>query len=313
MKSFFMKSAIRQISSRLFKNKYDFGKCNPVVIGNVSPERLVPSDINVPEYFHDLTKPSNTLGVPEIKNSDQIAKMRQSCCLAANILESCKDVVKVGITTDEIDSYVHEKVISAKAYPSPLRYAGFPKSICTSINNVACHGIPDDRPLQDGDIVNVDITVFLNGYHGDCSKTFSVGDVDERGLYLIKKTEQCLLECINLCRPDVEFNRIGNYIHAFCRKNELNSIPAFIGHGIGSYFHGPPEILHFKNNLPGEMKAGMTFTIEPILTLGGPDIEIQEDGWTAISVDGARSAQFEHTILITETGHEILTTPSGGS
>lgn len=152
----------------------------------------------------------------------------------------------MGITTDEIDSFVHENIIAAKAYPSPLRYAGFPKSICTSVNNVACHGIPDDRPLQDGDIVNVDVTVFLNGFHGDCSKTFLVGNVDERGIYLVKKTEECLLGCISLCKPNEDFNKIGNYVHAFCKEFGLNSIPAFIGHGIGSYFHGPPEILHFS-------------------------------------------------------------------
>ncbi|XP_065356646.1 methionine aminopeptidase 1D, mitochondrial [Calliphora vicina] len=310
MKSLFLfKIANRQISQSFFKKRNDFGKCNPVLIGNVSQERVVPSNINVPDYYHQHMSPGSTFGEPEIKNSLQIKQMRESCRLAANILKSCQDIIKVGVTTDEIDRFVHDKIISAKAYPSPLRYAGFPKSICTSVNNVACHGIPDDRPLQDGDIINVDITVFLKGFHGDCSKTFIVGNVDERGHYLVKKTEECLLSCIRLCKPNVEFNNIGNFVHTFCKQSGLNTIPAFIGHGIGSYFHGPPEILHFKNKLPGKMLAGMTFTIEPILTLGGPDIEIQEDGWTAISVDGARSAQFEHTILITESSHEILTLP----
>ncbi|KAI8122893.1 mitochondrial, Methionine aminopeptidase 1D [Lucilia cuprina] len=307
MRSFLFKIAHRQISQSFFKKKNDFGKCNTVSIGNISPERHVPNYINVPDYYHKAMGPGSTLGLPEIKTELQIKKMRESCRLAADILKSCQEIIKVGVTTDEIDRFVHEKIILAKAYPSPLRYAGFPKSICTSVNNVACHGIPDDRPLQDGDIINVDITVFYNGFHGDCSKTFLVGDVDERGLYLVQKTEECLLDCISLCKPNVEFNKIGNYVHHFCKKFGLNTIPAFIGHGIGSYFHGPPEILHFKNKMPGKMTAGMTFTIEPILTLGGPEIEIQEDGWTAISVDGARSAQFEHTILITETSHEILT------
>lgn len=141
---------------------------------------------------------------------------------------------------------MHNRIISSNAYPSPLRYAGFPKSVCTSVNNVACHGIPDDRPLQDGDIINVDITVYLEGYHGDCSKTFNVGNVDERGLFLVHKTEQCLYESINLCKPNVTFNSIGNFIDKFCREAGLNTIPAFIGHGIGSYFHGPPEILHYS-------------------------------------------------------------------
>ncbi|KAM7354225.1 methionine aminopeptidase 1D, mitochondrial [Cochliomyia hominivorax] len=309
MNTFMLKIPIRQIGQGFFKKKYDFGKCNPVSLGNVSTERAVPSHIRVPNYYHETMSPGNTYGIPEIKTNSQIEKMRESCKLASNILKSCHDIVKVGITTDEIDKYVHEKIISENAYPSPLRYAGFPKSVCTSVNNVACHGIPDDRPLQNGDIINIDITVFFNGYHGDCSKTFLVGEVDERGLYLVQKTEECLLDCISLCKPNVEFNNIGKYIHKFCKESGLNTIPAFIGHGIGSYFHGPPEILHFKNNLPGKMLAGMTFTIEPILTLGGPEVEIQEDGWTALSVDGARSAQFEHTILITETSHEILTLP----
>lgn len=292
---------------RFSKNKSNFGTCNTVQLGNVSMERDVPDHIPKPEYYYQHMAPGFTLGEPEIKNSEQIQNMRNSCKLAARILRSCSEIIKVGITTDDIDVFVHDSIISANAYPSPLRYAGFPKSVCTSVNNVACHGIPDDRQLENGDILNVDITVFFNGYHGDCSKTFMVGDVDERGRYLVQKTEECLNQCIELCQPNVEFKSIGNFIAKFCRQSGLNTIPAFIGHGIGSYFHGPPEILHFKNNVPGVMQAGMTFTIEPILTLGGPDIEIQEDGWTAMSVDGARSAQFEHTILITDTGAEILT------
>ncbi|TMW44646.1 hypothetical protein DOY81_010275 [Sarcophaga bullata] len=301
--------AARRLNHNFFIRKNKFGKCNTVTIGNVSPERFVPYHIEVPDYYHKEMGSSSTLGEPEIKSESQIIKMRDSCRLAANILKSCENIVKVGVTTDEIDCFVHDKIILSNAYPSPLRYGGFPKSVCTSVNNVACHGIPDDRPLQDGDIINVDITVFFNGYHGDCSRTFVCGEVDDRGRYLIEKTEQCLMECISLCKPNVNFNAIGGHVDKFCKNVGLNTIPAFIGHGIGSYFHGPPEILHFKNDLPGLMLKGMTFTIEPILTLGGPEIEIQEDGWTAMSVDGARSAQFEHTILITEDGNEILTIP----
>uniref|UniRef100_A0A1I8PHN9 Methionine aminopeptidase n=1 Tax=Stomoxys calcitrans TaxID=35570 RepID=A0A1I8PHN9_STOCA len=308
MRTKLLQYPIRKFMSRFTKQKPNFGNCNTVEMGNVSAEREVPEHILKPEYYYKPMPPGFTLGEPEIKTCEQIEHMRNSCKLAASILKSCSDVIKVGVTTDKIDEFVHNSIISANAYPSPLRYAGFPKSICTSVNNVACHGIPDDRPLQDGDIINVDITVYLNGYHGDCSKTFMVGEVDERGRYLVQKTEECLHECVALCRPDKEFKIIGNFIAKFCQQNGLNTIPAFIGHGIGSYFHGPPEILHFKNNVPGAMKAGMTFTIEPILTLGGPDIEIQDDGWTAISVDGARSAQFEHTILITDAGSDILTT-----
>ncbi|XP_005188974.3 methionine aminopeptidase 1D, mitochondrial [Musca domestica] len=307
MRNKVLQYSVRHFMQRFSKNKPNFGTCNTVEIGNVSEEREVPEHIVKPDYYYKPMPPGFTLGEPEIKNQQQIECMRNSCKLAAQVLKSCTDIIKVGVTTDEIDEFVHNSIIAANAYPSPLRYASFPKSTCTSVNNVACHGIPDDRPLHDGDIINVDITVFLNGYHGDCSKTFMVGDVDERGRYLVEKTEECLHECIQLCRPQVEFKAIGNFIAKFCKQTGLNTIPAFIGHGIGSYFHGPPEILHFKNNVPGTMQSGMTFTIEPILTLGGPDIEIQEDGWTAMSVDGARSAQFEHTILVTDDGCEILT------
>ncbi|XP_075152831.1 methionine aminopeptidase 1D, mitochondrial [Haematobia irritans] len=307
MRTKLLQFPIRQFMSRFTKTKPNFGTCNTVEPGNVSAEREIPEHIVKPEYYYKPMPPGYTLGEPEIKNPEQIENMRNSCRLAARILKSCHDIIKVGVTTDEIDEFVHNSVVSANAYPSPLRYAGFPKSCCTSVNNVACHGIPDDRALQDGDIINVDITVYLNGHHGDCSKTFMVGDVDERGKYLIQKTEECLNECIALCRPGVDFKAIGNFIDKFCKQTGLNTIPAFIGHGIGSYFHGPPEILHFKNNVPGVMQAGMTFTIEPILSLGGPGIEIQDDGWTAMSVDGARTAQFEHTILITESGTDVLT------
>ncbi|XP_055851578.1 methionine aminopeptidase 1D, mitochondrial [Episyrphus balteatus] len=304
------KQSFRNPSTRSIFNlrkKKDFGICNPVTVGCVSPERPVPESVRKPPYYFKYMPPGNTIGEVEIKSSEQIYRLRASCKLAAKILHSCEDIVKVGNTTDDIDAFVHEKIIAANAYPSPLRYAGFPKSICTSVNNVACHGIPDNRPLMDGDIVNVDITTYYNGYHGDCSKTFMVGDVDERGRYLVESTQECLMESIKLCSPGKPFNTIGKFISTFVKKKNLGLIPAFIGHGIGSYFHGPPEILHYKNSMPGIMEPGMTFTIEPILTLGGPDIEIQEDGWTALSVDGARSAQFEHTVLITQKGYEVLT------
>lgn len=152
---------------------------------------------------------------------------------------------KEGITTDDIDAFVHDKVIKAGAYPSPLRYAGFPKSVCTSVNNVACHGIPDDRKLISGDIVNIDVTVFFNGYHGDCSKTFLVGDVDAKGRFLVESTEECVYKAIELCRPGQPFKAIGQFIERFAHERKLEPIPAYIGHGIGSYFHGPPEIYHF--------------------------------------------------------------------
>ncbi|XP_022232048.2 methionine aminopeptidase 1D, mitochondrial [Drosophila obscura] len=288
--------------------KGDAGKYERIYApGQVSKERIVPQRILKPQYYYNNMPPGNTIGTPEIKNIDQIQGMRLSGQLAANILQECGALTIIGKSTDEIDAHAHELILEANAYPSPLRYAGFPKSICTSINNVACHGIPDDRQLIDGDIINIDVTVYLNGYHGDCSETFLVGNVDEHGRYLVEATRTCLDMGISLCGPDVAFNKIGKFIQQYCKEKKLESIVAFIGHGIGSYFHGPPEIYHYHNNIGGKMRPGMTFTIEPILTLGESDIALLEDGWTAISLDGARSAQFEHTILITEAGAEILT------
>lgn len=292
--------------------RYDFGVChNPITeLGNVSNERFVPDNIIKPDYYYKpMSEPSNNTGSVEIKNPDQIQGMRESCRLAATILCSVPFILQPGVTTDQIDEFVHESTIISEAYPSPLRYLGFPKSVCTSVNNVACHGIPDDRSLHDGDIINVDVTVFFKGFHGDCSKTFLIGNVDTRGRYLVESTQECLNTAISICKPNIPFNMIGKVISEFAKQKRLNVFPQFIGHGIGSYFHGPPEVLPFKNDYDEVMQPGMTFTIEPILTLGDIEVELWEDGWTAVPIDGARSAQFEHTILITEDGHEILTLP----
>lgn len=297
-------------ASTIFSKGYNFGVCSIIEdLGKVGAERQVPDHIIKPAYFYALNEQSSQEGPVEIKNVQQIHGMRRTCSLAANILESTGKILKIGLTTDEIDEFVHNKIIENNAYPSPLRYMGFPKSVCTSVNNIACHGIPDDRPLQDGDIINIDVTVYYEGFHGDCSKTFLVGNVDERGNYLVESTRECLDAAIKVCGPNVPMKLIGKTISLFANKKDLRVIPHFIGHGIGSFFHGPPEVLPYENSNEGVMKPGMTFTIEPILTLGDGDIEIWDDGWTASSVDRSRSAQFEHTILVTETGCDILTIP----
>ncbi|KAH8378261.1 hypothetical protein KR093_010453, partial [Drosophila rubida] len=275
--------------------------------GKVSVERSIPGHIEKPPYYFKLMTAGNTLGTPEIKNAEQLKHMRSSGKLAAQILRECGKKAKIGTTTDEIDEHAHKLILAQNAYPSPLRYAGFPKSVCTSINNVACHGIPDDRELVDGDIINIDVTVYQNGFHGDCSETFLVGNVDKRGRFLVDATRECLMKCIALCGPGVPFNEIGKCIQKFCDEHKLESVGSFIGHGIGSYFHGPPEIYHYANDVPGEMQPGITFTIEPILSLGHGDVGLLEDGWTAVTLDDSRSAQFEHTVLITETGVDVLT------
>lgn len=234
--------------------------------------------------------------------------MRDSCRVAAEILAKCGQLVEPGISTDEIDKFAHDEIIKANSYPSPLRYEGFPKSICTSVNNVACHGIPDLRKLVDGDIINVDVTVYHQKVHGDCSITFLVGNgVDEKGKELVRVAEECRDIGIDVCGPGVALNRIGEVIEAHASKFGFTVAPTFCGHGIGSYFHGPPDIYHGKNQFAGTMEPGMTFTVEPVITMGSKDMAILEDNWTIVSVDQARSAQFEHTIFITETGKEILT------
>lgn len=288
-------------------NSSKFGVYELVEPVEVGPERPVPDHIDKPLYYFPGGR-AEPPQQPEIKDADTIKRMRDSCRLAAEILRKCGELVEPGISTDELDKFAHNEIIKANAYPSPLRYEGFPKSICTSVNNVACHGIPDVRKLVDGDIINVDITVYTGKVHGDCSKTFLVGDsVDDKGKELVRVAEECRDLGIDVCGPGVELTRIGAVIEEHARKHGFTVAPTFCGHGIGSYFHGPPDIYHGRNSFGGIMETGMTFTIEPVITMGTKDMAILEDNWTIVSVDNARSAQFEHTILITENGHEILT------
>ncbi|KAK0175551.1 hypothetical protein PV327_009294 [Microctonus hyperodae] len=287
-------------------NNNSFGKYEVVLPWLVSARKKVPSYIPKPLYYETLF-PEDTNDIIEIKNDNQIECIRESCLFAKTILNNVGLFIKPGVTTDYLDEQIHEMIINNGAYPSPLNYRDFPKSICTSVNNVACHGIPDNRPLQNGDILNVDITVYLNGYHGDCSKMFVVGEIDSEAKRLINITKSCLNAAIKICKPNENFCNIGNVIEAIADENKLSVVPAFVGHGIGQYFHGPPDIFHFANDYPGKMCPGMTFTIEPVLSQGGNEIEILDDGWTAVTTDDARTAQFEHTILITNQGCDILT------
>ncbi|EFN82565.1 methionine aminopeptidase 1D, mitochondrial isoform X2 [Harpegnathos saltator] len=283
-----------------------FGKYDIVRPWLVSGKNDVPAYIPQPSYSQ-TSIPDNGPEISEIKDMYQIECMRNSCKLASYILRQVNTLIKPGITTDALDKQVHDMIIGNGAYPSPLNYRGFPKSICTSVNNVACHGIPDNRPLQDGDILNVDITVYLNGYHGDCSNMFQIGEVDSEGKRLITITELCLKEAIQICKPNERFCNIGNVIEEIANKHNLSVIPACLGHGIGTYFHGAPDIYHFANDYSERMQSGMTFTIEPILSQGTTQLEILEDGWTACTIDNSRTAQIEHTILITDDGCEVLT------
>ncbi|KAM8934083.1 methionine aminopeptidase 1D, mitochondrial [Pelodytes ibericus] len=274
--------------------------------GTVSPAHPVPEHIMKPDYVTTGIVPDWGDYI-EIKNEDQIEGLRHACQLARHILLMAGKSLKVGMKTEDIDSHVHYNIISQGAYPSPLGYSGFPKSVCTSVNNVLCHGIPDSRPLQDGDIINIDVTVFSGGYHGDTSETFLVGNVDKAGEKLVEIAKRCRDDAIAVCRPGAPFSVIGNTISRIAGENDFRVCPHFVGHGIGSFFHGHPEIWHHANDNNLCMEEGMAFTIEPIIMEGSSSFKILKDKWTAVSVDNKRSAQFEHTILITSEGAEILT------
>lgn len=274
--------------------------------GRVSPRLRVPDHIPTPPYAASGRLPEFSKEI-QVHDSDGIARMRTSGRLAAEVLNYAGTLVKPGVTTDEIDKAVHEMIIEAGAYPSPLGYGGFPKSVCTSVNECICHGIPDSRPLQDGDIINIDVTVYLNGYHGDTSKTFFCGNVDDDAKKLVEVTCECLKKAIAVCGPGVEFKKIGKTINDYADKFKYGVVRHFVGHGVGTIFHSAPTVLHFRNNDSGQMVVGQTFTIEPMLTIGSIDEVLWNDDWTVVTADGSLSAQFEHTLLITENGVQILT------
>ncbi|XP_023821182.2 methionine aminopeptidase 1D, mitochondrial [Oryzias latipes] len=278
----------------------------------VRPSYPVPEHIVRPDYVTSGLVPEWPDYI-EIKNQEQIEGLTRACQLARHVLLLAGSSVSVGMTTDEIDFIVHQETIKHNAYPSPLRYGGFPKSVCTSVNNVVCHGIPDSRKLEDGDIINIDVTVYLDGYHGDTSETFLIGQVDEVGQRLVETARRCRDEAIAVCRPGAQLCVIGNTISEIVRANGFQVCPYFIGHGIGSSFHCHPEIWHHANDNDIIMEEGMAFTIEPIVMEGSAEFRILKDKWTAVSADDKRSAQFEHTVIIASDGVEILTKLPGES
>ncbi|XP_020217677.1 methionine aminopeptidase 1D, chloroplastic/mitochondrial [Cajanus cajan] len=274
--------------------------------GKVSPRRQVPKNIPRPPYVNSIV-PAGLVSGAEVHDKQGIECMRASGRLAAQVLQYAGTLVKPGITTDEIDQAVHQMIIDNGAYPSPLGYGGFPKSVCTSVNECICHGIPDSRVLEDGDIINIDVTVYLNGCHGDTSATFYCGDVDDKARKLVQVTKECLDKAISICAPGVEFKKIGKTIHDHADKYRYGVVRQFVGHGVGRVFHADPVILHYRNNEGGRMMLNQTFTIEPMLTIGSINPVMWNDNWTVVTEDGSLSAQFEHTILITPDGAEIMT------
>lgn len=245
-----------------------------------------------------------------IKSPDAIAKMRVAGRLAAEVLEMIEPHVKAGISTDQLNTLCHDYIVDVQhAIPAPLNYRGFPKSICTSVNHVICHGIPNDKKLKDGDIVNIDITVIKDGYHGDTSKTFLVGKPSILAKRLVDVTYQCLWAGIRLVKPSTRLGDIGYAIQKLAESHHFSVVRDYCGHGIGTEFHEDGiQVLHYGKPHTGlELQAGMTFTIEPMINAGSHAVSHLPDGWTAVTKDRTLSAQWEHTILVTDTGYEVLT------
>jgi methionyl aminopeptidase len=275
--------------------------------GRISPTRQVPASIARPEY---VGKRYPRTGEPEIKDAGTIERMRVASRIAAQALAEVGRHVEPGVTTDELDRIGHEFICDHGAYPSTLGYRGYPKSLCTSLNEVICHGIPDDTVIADGDIINVDITAYIGGVHGDTNATFLAGAVDEESRLLVERTREAMMRGIRAVAPGRPLNAIGRVIESYARRFGYGVVHDFTGHGIGTTFHSGLVVPHFDDpEVSITMETGMTFTIEPMLTLGTIDYEIWPDGWTVLTADGKRTAQFEHTLLVTSDGYEILTLP----
>jgi methionyl aminopeptidase len=244
-----------------------------------------------------------------IKTTDEIEKMRIAGRLAAEVLEMIGPHVQAGITTNELDQICHDYIVNEQqAIPAPLNYHGFPKSICTSVNHVICHGIPNEKRLKNGDMVNIDITVIKDGYHGDTSKMFFVGEPSIKGQRLSRIAYECMRLGIELVKPGIQLGDIGHAIQQHAEANQYSVVREYCGHGIGKQFHEDPQVLHYGNPGTGlPLEAGMTFTIEPMINAGKRQVKLLKDGWTVVTKDHSLSAQWEHTVLVTETGHEILT------
>jgi methionyl aminopeptidase len=293
----------------------DSGRGSTVRLGVVSPIRGVPPHISRPEYVG--RRKAARFNGSEVKDAETIDRMRHAGKIAAQALVEVGQAVQPGVTTDELDRIGHEFLLDHGAYPSTLAYPGssgkappYPKSLCTSVNEVICHGIPDSTVLRDGDIVNVDITAFIDGVHGDTDATFLVGDVDEESRLLVERTREAMLRGVRAVAPGRRMNIIGRVIESYAKRFGYGVVRDFTGHGIGTAFHSGLVVPHYDDpSAVTVIEPGMTFTIEPMLTLGTIEYEVWPDGWTVVTKDRGRTAQFEHTVLVTEAGHEILTLP----
>ncbi|GAA3854476.1 type I methionyl aminopeptidase [Tessaracoccus defluvii] len=274
----------------------------------MTPLRDVPRSIPRPEYV-GRPGPRRYEG-SDVQTPDVIERMRVAGRIASQAMHEAAKAIAPGVTTDALDAVAHEYMLDHGAYPSTLGYRGFPKSICTSVNEVICHGIPDLRPLEDGDLVKIDCTAFFDGVHGDNCATFYCGDVDEESRLLTERTQEALNRAIKAVRPGRPVSVIGRVIEAYAKRFGYGVVRDYTGHGVHTAFHSGLVILHYDEpRVDTVLRPGMTFTIEPMLTLGSPDTEQWDDDWTVVTRDGSRCAQFEHSLVVTDDGAEILTLP----
>jgi methionyl aminopeptidase len=279
-----------------------------LVPGTPTPIRTVPAHIPRPEYVGKKAPAANRDS--DVQPPEVIEAMRIASRIAAQALQVGGEAVKPGVTTDDVDRVVHDFLVDHGAYPSTLGYRGFPKSCCTSLNEVICHGIPDTTVINDGDIVNIDVTAFVGGVHGDCNATFLAGNVSEEDRLLVERTHEATMRAIKAVKPGRELNVVGRVIESYAKRFGYGVVRDFTGHGIGRSFHSGLVVLHYDQpDIHIELEPGMTFTIEPMITLGTIDYDIWPDDWTVVTKDHKRTAQFEHTILVTADGAEILTLP----
>jgi len=275
----------------------------------ISPPREVPASIPRPRYV-GRSGPDPYTG-DDVQSAETIETMRIAGRIAAQAMHAAAAVISPGVTTDDLDRVVHEFLIDHRAYPSTLGYRGFHKSCCTSVNEVICHGIPDARPLEDGDLVKIDVTAYIGGVHGDTCATFRCGEVDEAGRLLSERTHEALVRAINAVRPGRQVNIIGRVIESYAKRFGYGVVRDYTGHGVHTAFHSGLVIPHYDEPAYDTViRPGMTFTIEPMITLGTGDWYMWDDGWTVLTTDGSRCAQFEHTLVVTDNSAEVLTLPS---
>ncbi|CAJ1366017.1 unnamed protein product [Effrenium voratum] len=280
----------------------------PMERGEVLPAQPVPEGIPAPPYVSDPDKVRGWWNSQIARKSDEdVEAMRRAGKLAHSALDLAEQLIQPGITTEEMDKELHAFICDHGAYPSDLQYKGFPKSVMISINEVICHGIPDTRALEDGDLVNVDVTLYLGGFHADTARSWICGKGDATGDRLVAATQEALDSAIGVCRAGAPLKAIGDAVAEVAEREDFGIVKTLVGHGIGEFFHGVPQIFHCRNSDNRKMEEGTTFTIEPVLTEGAAEWVTWDDGWTVATKDGGRAAQFEHTILITADGCKVLT------